>query len=466
MKRKIKVLYVAAEMAPYATAGGLGEVGKSLPYALNDTDEIEIRRVMPLYKKVTGNMKYVNDFMVTLGSDYETCILRSDPDNNEIPTYFIDNARYFHRENIYGYEDDGYRFFFFCKAVIEMLKRIPYKPDIIHTNDWHTGFLPYLIKKELPYMKSVYSVHNIAYHGYIPSYLVDESMPEEEMEQLGWPEWLNFMKAGIIYSDRLITVSPGYAGEITETKNSYGMSSFIEQKEFNIKGILNGIDIKTYDPLEDGVQAYPFQLKSIKRKSMNKTLLRAQYKFEDKDVPLISMITRLDFSKGIDLLIEIFKGMNLSSFQLIILGSGMKEYHELLSELADKYPETLKVDFNYTPDLAKKIYGASDIYLMPSQFEPCGMGQLYAMRYGTVPVVNPVGGLKDTVIDIENNPKKSTGFYMERWNGIALVSTLKRAIAMYKTQDWNYYVKNCMNYDASWTRSVTEYKKLYEDMLS
>lgn len=453
-------------MAPYATAGGLGEVGKSLPMALIQSEEVEVRRVMPYYKSLQGRMKYYKDFIVPMGEEGENCILRTNPEQEDVITYFIDNARYFYRDTIYGYDDDGIRFFFFCRAIIEMLKIIPYKPDIIHTNDWHTGFLPLLIKAELNFIKSVYTIHNIAYHGFVPAKLLGIKITQEEMITLGYPEWLNFMKAGILYADLVTTVSPGYAEEILDETKSSGMAMYLEQRKSNkMVGVLNGIDMKSYDPYLDGVQPYPYQYSTISRKKNNKTLLREEYGFENTELPLISMVTRLDFSKGIDLIPEIFESMDTNRFQMLILGSGNEDYEKLLTDLSTKYPGVLKVDFRYTPEKAKKIYGASDIYLMPSQFEPCGMGQLYSMRYGTVPVVNPVGGLKDTVIDNRNNTKTSTGFYMDSWNSNSLIKALDRALQVYGTTDWTHYMKNCMEFDSSWKPSVKEYCKLYQKLI-
>lgn len=466
MKRKIKVLYVTAEISPYANAGGLGEVGRSFAKGLEEAGNIEVRRVMPLYKNITGKMKYLNNFPVAMGKEFDTCVVRSDSENKDIITYFIENDRYFYRDNIYGYEDDGLRFFFFCRAVVEMLKVIPYKPDIIHTNDWHTGFLPLLIQREFPNIKTVYTIHNIAYQGFVPPIYLEDILSETEIYQLGWPEWLNFMKAGIIYSDLLTTVSPGYCEEIVEPLKSFGMSSLIEQRRNGMIGILNGIDTKSYDPAKDGVLEYPFDVKSIEDKKKNRTALRLKYDLPDTEVPLISMVTRLDYVKGIDLLIKVLHRLDLKTFQLIILGTGNPYYQGMLSNMASEYSDNLAVDFNYSSDLAKTIYAASDINLMPSQSEPCGLGQMYAMRYGAVPIVNPVGGLKDTVIEDTEHPQKSTGFYMEEWSGEALATAIQRAIEVYHTAGWNALVKNGMKFDFSWKRSISEYKKLYEELLN
>ena len=385
MKRKIKVLYATAEAAPYAQVGGLGEVGASLPKALLDTGEVEIRRVMPLYKDTPGRKRYGKDFPVPMGGGFETCILKTDPDDRKISTWFIGNDRYFYRESIYNQEDDGFRFFFFCRAVAEMLKSVSWKPDILHLNDWHTGFLPLLVKEDLPRIRTVFTIHNIAYHGFVPASLIQGLVSDRELFQLGWPEWLNFMKAGILYSDRVTTVSPTYSREIQQPGLGSGMEPYLKQKQGGITGILNGIDTGLYHPSEDGVQPYPYDKKNAaENKKKNRSALRKKYGLPDRDIPLLSMISRLDPEKGIDLVAKALPEMDRSAYQLILMGSGNSYYDGLLADLAREYPENVVVIPEYSFDTARRLYGASDIYLMPSRFEPCGLGQLYAMRYGAV----------------------------------------------------------------------------------
>ncbi len=465
MKQKIRILYVSAEISPYASAGGLGEVGRSLPKALFETGEIEVRRVMPCYKQINHKLKYLTDYPVEMDMGYETCIVRTDPEEKEITTYFIGNDRYFYRDNIYAYEDDGFRFFFFCKAVIEMLKRLSYQPHIIHTNDWHTGFLPLLIKKEFPKIKTVYTIHNISYHGFIPDSYLNKVLDEPEKAELGYPDWLNFMKAGIVHADLVTTVSPGYRNEILSQENGFGMHQLLKKRRRTFIGILNGIDTKHYNPKQEGVLPYPFDSKSLELKRQNKTLLRKEYGLADSQIPLLAMVTRLEYAKGIDVLIKAISFLDLSKFQLIILGSGNKYYQGILDSIAKGYKGRIAFDFNYNENLAKMIYAAADIYLMPSRFEPCGLGQLYAMRYGAVPVVNPVGGLKDTVTDEEKHPKNNSGFYMEEWTGEALVKAIKRAILVYHSPEWSDLIKNGMKYNSGWKKSMTKYRKHYLELL-
>ncbi len=465
MNRKIKILYVSAEISPYASAGGLGEVGRSYPKALVEVGNIEVRRVMPLYKEIKEKLNYLMDFPLAMGTKYETCILKTDRKNKEIPTYFIGNHGYFYRDNIYAYDDDGFRFFFFCKAVVEMLKVIGFKPDIVHTNDWHTGFLPLLLKKEFPSIKSVYTIHNISYHGFIPSSYLADLMTKVEMELLGYPEWLNFMKAGILYGDLITTVSPGYKNEVLIPEKSYGMSQLLKERLASFYGILNGIDTHVYNPKAEGVLAYPYDFRDWENKRKNRSVLRKEYGLPDTEVPLIAMVTRLEYAKGIDLVMKAISYLNLSTFQLIIMGSGNPYYHGIFESLSSGYSKNIVFEYKYTPDLAKKIYAAADIYLMPSQYEPCGLGQLYAMRYGAVPIVNPVGGLSDTVKDYREHPREMSGFYMEDWTQEALVNAIKRAIEAYYTSDWVKLIQNGMGYNASWSRSVAEYIRCYKELI-
>lgn len=463
--KKIKLLYVAAEISPYANAGGLGEVGKSFPKALSEETDYEIYRVMPFHKAVKIQMEYRMDFPVGMEQGFETFVVKEALDANGITTYFLGNDRYFHRDNIYGYEDDSFRFFFFCKAVIELIKRFSSLPDIVHANDWHTGFLPLLLKKEFPAIKSVYTVHNISYQGYIPpSYLNGLSL--KELYLLGWPEWLNFMKAGIIFSDLLTTVSPGYCEEMKQPEAGCGMTSLLEDRKDKMIGILNGIDTCEYNPGNKEDIEYPYDNKQPEMKKKNRSWLKEYYQLEQDDRPLVAMITRLDYSKGIDILLKAISYFDFSSFQLIVLGSGNPYYQGMLANIATCYPGIIAVDFVYSAKIAKKIYAGADLYLMPSLFEPCGLGQLYAMRYGTIPVVNPVGGLKDTVFDDEKNPERATGFYMKEWSGQAMNEALNRALKHYASPEWDRIVLNCMNYNSSWSRSAKLYKKYYEDMLN
>lgn len=466
MKEKIKILYVSTEISPYASVGGLGEVGRSFPKSLYETGNYEVRRVMPLYRSIQQELEYIMDYPVRLGEEFESCILKRFYENGEPPTYFIQNDRYYYREHIYGYDDDGVRFFFFSRAVVELIRRLPFDPDIVHINDWHTGFLACLLKREFPHIKTVFTIHNIAYQGFIPSSYFKGYLSQKELELLGYPEWLNFMKAGIVYADLLTTVSPGYAKELQRPEYSCGLLPLLKQRKSKLVGILNGIDYELYNPAREKELEFPYDSSNYKLKKKNKEALRKQYGLLKVEKPLYAMITRLDYAKGIELLIEALELLDLNEFQLFILGSGNSCYQNKLMELAIRYPSSIKVEYLYSMELAKRIYAAADIFLMPSLYEPCGLGQLYAMRYGAVPIVNPVGGLKDTVIDDEEHPEKSNGFYLKEWSKTALAQVMERAVHAYYQPAWKHYIENGMKQNFTWEESVRHYRKCYVKLLA
>ncbi len=465
-RRKLRILYVTAEAAPYVTVGGLGEVGGAFPKALANKD-CDVRRVMPCYKDIkSSDLSYVKDFPVPMGDGFETCILRQDRAEKAVPTYFLDNAHYFYREGVYSHPDDGVRFFFFCRAVVEMLKNISFKPDIIHSNDWHTGFLPLLIQKEFPSIRTVFTIHNLRYQGFIPADYLRGIVTERALFRLGWPEWLNFMKAGILYADRVTTVSPGYAAQILKPPHDEGLGYLLKQRENGIAGIINGIDTQVYSPSSDGVLSYPYDAKHLDNKAKNKAQLRESLGLLNKDAPLLSMVTRLDDSKGIDLLMKTLHKLDEGRFQLVVLGTGNPYYEGLLTDLAKERQGMMSVCFTYHPDLARRIYAASDMYLMPSKMEACGLGQMVAMRYGAVPIVFPVGGLCDTVLDFDQHGKTATGIYMKAFTPAGLKGAIDKALDLYTSKDWVKLVRNGMQMDFSWAQPVTAYHTLYQELLT
>jgi starch synthase len=273
------------------------------------------------------------------------------------------------------------------------------------------------------------------------------------------------LKAGVLYADKLTTVSKSYTEELMQSSLNYGLEGLLSLRGDLVTGIANGIDMDEYNPL-DKILPFPYDKTSMSEKKKNRTFLRNEYGLADKDIPLIAMVSRLDAQKGIELLLSVIHQMDLTSFQMIIVGSGNDYYQDMLMSLSELYPESIVYDEKYSSSLAKLVYAASDIYLMPSKQEPCGLGQLYAMRYGSVPVVNPVGGLKDTVIEDPEHIEKSYGFTLEDWNQTALKEALERAIMAYQEENWPVIMKNCMKRDSSWKKSIAEYKKLYNDILA
>lgn len=460
---KIKVLFVSAECYPYAAVGGLGEVSASLPKALSRKGEVEIQRVIPGYKCISGKKQTVTDFPVPMGKGHDSCILKTDPEETEVPTYFVCNDKYFYRDHVYGYNDDGQRFFFLCKAVSEMLSHISFQPDIIHLNDWHTGMIPLLIRKTFPNIKTVFTIHNILYRGNIEKEYVEEMLSDDEKEELGNPEYLDFMKAGLRFSGRVTAVSPEYGKEIYRPEITGDLDQLIKGRKDRIKGILNGIDMESYNPGNDGVIPYPYTWDFVENKKKNKKALCESLGLPKEERPLVSMVTRLEWVKGLDLVVEALELLRDQPFYLLIHGSGQPYYHGLLSEMVRRYPDKVVVNFDYSSKLAKMIYAASDYYLMPSFYEPCGVGQLYALRYGAVPIVNPVGGLKDTVRD-DKNSDRNNGFHMKSKDANSLAEALMRAFSLYGTKELDKIRENGMKEDWSWEKSASSYMNVYRDV--
>jgi starch synthase len=463
MAKKIKVLYVSAECGPYSSAGGLGEVAAALPRAIAEQD-IDIRRIVPLHRETTQKLRFRSNFPVKMGDKYQTCLIKYDFDEKEVPTYFVGNDYYFNRDSIYKQYDDGERFLFFCKAVVQFLEETSFKPDIVHINDWHAGLIPMILKNKGLTFKTVNNIHNPIYNGWISAdYLEDENLPFDYLTSIDYPNYLNFLKAGIIYSDAVTTVSSSFASEIQKEGKGYGMEEFLSHKGA-IQGILNGVDAEKYNPEADSEIYANYSRKNHEAKKENKKSLQRDFGLEEKDVPVICAVTRLEDQKGIDILIETLATFD-KDCQFIILGSGKKTYEEHLKSLCSRYPGRIAVRIGYSVEVAKKIYAGSDIYVMPSLYEPGGIGQLIAMRYGTVPVVRNTGGLKDTVIDFDKDRKKGNGFVFEKYSHRDLNHALERAIGCYNTNEWNSIIENCMKYDSSWKKAGKKYADLYRNIV-
>jgi len=461
MGKKLKVLFISSECEPFARTGGLGDVSAALPEALSE-EEVIVRRVLPLYRTITDNIKYKADFSVPMNDKYQGCILKYDSYDKKVPTYFISNDYYFNRNKFYGYFDDGERFLFFCKAVVEMLKIIPFKPDIIHCNDWHTAFIPLLLKASGSHIKTVFTIHNLRYSGVIPGdYINEYGISHRNLEKIGYPDNLNFMKAGILFADQITTVSKTYASEILTSEYGEGFDELLLERKNNLSGILNGIDTRIYNPENAAV---PFCISSIYDKEKNKVLLRNELNLDHEDVPVVASVTRLDDQKGIDLILSALQKMDIKEFQFVLLGTGSEYYEGLFKEMADMYPGKMAVRFAFDSELSKRIYAGSDIFIMPSLFEPGGLGQLYAMSYGTIPVVRSTGGLKDTVIDVNDDRERANGFCFKTYLVNSFIAALKQAISEYNTSEWETLIKNCMACDRSWKISSMQYMDLYNTL--
>lgn len=399
-----------------------------------------------------------------------------------IDIYFIARDEYYDREELYGigdrdYDDNFERFVFFQKTVVEALDRLAFDADVVHTNDWQTGLIPYFLRHGIHGTgrkgreRSVFSIHNLAYQGIFPAAafartnLPAATFSIDGMEYYGQ---VSCMKAGIAGADRLVTVSTTYARQIQTEESGYGLHGILTKRTDDLSGIVNGIDYESWNPETDGNLASRYDVQSAPSgKSDNKRELAAQCGLNvDDSTMLIGMVTRLVDLKGIDLVAEIVPELMNRNVAVVLLGSGKEEYHQLCRRWSRRWPKKFSCKLKFDPVFSHLIFGASDAYLMPSRIEPCGLGQLYSMRYGVLPVVHATGGLEDTVIDLNGSGNHGTGFKFRPYKSVELLNALDRAIALYgQPGEWSSAVKRAMEQDLSWAGSARKYSELYEDLL-
>ncbi|MFH0926058.1 MAG: glycogen synthase GlgA [bacterium] len=475
----MKILLVSSEVAPFAKTGGLADVAGSLPKALIKLGH-EVRIVLPYYqmvkkggfetKEIKRGLK-VNISNKEIYFDlYETTASGLDK------VYLIKNDAYFDREELYGtpkgaYEDNAERFTFFCKAVLSINKHLNFKPDIIHNNDWQTGLIPLYLKSiykdDVFYKgtKTIFTLHNLAYQGRFWHY-------DMHIIGLGWEYFhpdgiefygdISFLKAGIVYSELITTVSPTYSKEIQTPEYGHGMEGILRHRSKDLYGILNGIDYDFFNPATDKNIVANYDINTIEKKAADKNALQKEHNLPLKDVPILSMITRLDDQKGLDLVTAIMDWLMKQDLQFILLGTGHMKYHLILNEIAQKYPNKTGINITYDPKLAQRIYAGSDIFIMPSRYEPCGLGQLISLRYGTIPIVRQTGGLADTIVNYSENLKTSNGFSFLNYTKDALIATIQNSLGVYRNKkEWNLLVKQGISQDFSWDQSACEYVKIY-----
>ena len=474
--KKLKVLIVSSEVAPYAKSGGLGDVIGSLPKALRELG-VDVRVVVPKYKIIKNeyffDIKYIGSFETKLSWRTQRAgVLLKELD---FPIYFIENDYYFYRDGLYGYGDDNERFAFFCKATLDMLSFINFYPDVIHCNDWQTGIIPIFLKeiygKFIYYskIKTLYTIHNLQYQGIFG---------RETMEILDIPYYyfsdgniefygnISYMKAGLIYSDKINTVSNTYAKEIQTEKYGYGLDGVLREKSDKLSGIINGIDFYENNPKTDKRIYKNFDIDSFHIKKENKLSIQNELGLEQRDVPIISIISRLVDQKGFDILAQIFDEVMFYDVQFIVLGTGESRYENMFKYFEHKYKGKVSANIMFDAILAQKIYAASDMFIMPSLFEPCGLGQMFSLRYGTIPIVRKTGGLADTVSHYNIDTKEGNGFVFEDYDGNGLLWAIKEALKFYSIKDeWNNIVKNAMSCNYSWENSAIKYVELYNSLL-
>ncbi len=487
-----KICYVSSEVVPFAKTGGLADVAGTLPIALKEFDQ-DVRLMMAKYKSI-NERKFVlrevirlKEVNVTLGdetkiADGKTAFL---PDS-KVHVYFLHIPDYFDRKDLYvdsktgrDFEDNAERFAFFSKSVLETLKLLYWQPDIIHCNDWQTALIPFYLKthyKDDEFFKNTHTIltiHNLAYQG---------SFPLEKAEKIGIPSKyvapgrefefygkLNLLKGGIHFADILSTVSEKYAEEITTDPDyGYGFEEILAGRKDDVYGILNGVDYSSWDPEFDTLIPANYSIENLEDKSENKKILCKQSNLEyNEDTPVIGMISRLDAQKGFDLLADAAAELLKMDVQMVILGTGDPKYHDLLNKLAKKHAGKLSVNLRFDNRLAHLIEAGSDMYLMPSRYEPCGLNQMYSLRFGTVPIVRETGGLADTIRNFDPVTGEGNGFSFKKYDAAEMLDAITRAVKTFADKNtWIQIQKTGMAADFSWSRSAEKYMELYEKTVS
>ena len=473
----MKILYVAAEAVPFAKTGGLADVAGSLPKALK-ADGVDVRVIMPKFGKIPeayrNAMEHVYDGELPVAWRKKYVGLDK-YELDGVTYYFVDNEEYFNREGFYGYDDDAERFSFFSRAVLDLLQAMDFWPDVIHTNDWHAGLVNVFLKLEhmgdarYERIKTVYTIHNLKYQGVFPKDVMPDVLGLDwkyfNNGDLEFYDAVNFMKGGIIYADAITTVSKTYAKEIQYPYFGEHLDGLLRSREQDLSGIVNGIDYSVYNPRTDKYIFETYDEESLDRKLDNKIALQKSLGLpERRNVPLIAIVSRLVEPKGMDLVVRMMDEiLQHEEIQLVVLGTGEKRYEDWFKGLAWRYPKKVSVNIYFSNELAQRIYAGADIFLMPSKYEPCGIGQLIALRYGTIPVVHQTGGLKDTVQQYNKYTQEGNGFVFENYNAHEMMYALKRALSFYGNYEiWHKIQFNAVQADYSWKRSAKEYEALYE----
>lgn len=472
----MKIIFASSEVTPFSKTGGLADVAGSLPKALYSLGE-NVEVITPFYNKFLSKYKTEGPILklVVPVSDrleeatvFETYI-------DKIPVYLIRNDKYFDREYLYStpegdYKDNAERFVFFSRAVLEFCRRSREKYDIIHCHDWQTGLVPtfmkIMYKPNFPKTKTVFTIHNIGYQGLFWHY-------DMHLLNIGW-EWFNYkflefygrinlLKAGIVFSDLVTTVSESYSKQIQTEEFGAGLHGVLQNKTKDLYGIVNGIDYEIWDPARDKSIAQKFDMKDLSGKEKCREELAKIFNLTGGKSPIIAMITRLSVQKGLDIVTEVIDKIIKMGFQLVILGAGEKKYIEIVQKMAQIHKGKAGIKIAFDEDLAHKIYAGCDFFLMPSQYEPCGLNQMISMKYGSIPVVRATGGLNDTVNNFNPASGRGNGFKFEEYSSKALLDMLGKALTVYNDkQTMQKLIKNAMSADFSWDKSAEEYIKLYQ----
>lgn len=467
------ILFVASECTPFVKTGGLADVIGSLPQALKQNEGMEVRVILPLYDEISeewrGQMKYLATFDVPLGWRKQEASIYA-LEYNQVVYYFISNEYYFTRKGVYGYYDDGERFVFFCQAVIEAIAQLDYKPDVLHAHDWQAGMAVALAKIMNPVedMKTVFTIHNIKYQGIMPLGTFDDffQLPVEHISGMEWNGMLNCLKSALFHADKITTVSPSYAEEIKDPYYSEGLHPLLIERSDDLVGVLNGIDTKDYNPLTD--PSLPVNYRSSRAsKKANKMEIQEKVGLPiDGEKPLYIIITRLVEQKGLHLVQHILDEFLQEDVQMVILGTGDEEFERYFADAAHRYPDKLATLLTFDEGLARQLYASADFFVMPSKFEPCGLAQLIALQYKTVPIVRETGGLKDTVFPYNEITSDGNGFSFANYNAHDLLTVLRYTLKIYHDrQQWMLLLKNINKGQFSWKDSAREYANMYEQII-
>jgi starch synthase len=484
----LRIVFVAAESLPWIKTGGLGDVMGALPRALHDLGD-EVVAILPLYKQIdreTENLKLLATLDVPFQENvFKTNIYEAPFPGSECRALFIENQYYFERNGIYydpdsgeNYSDEADRWFFFQLAVIELISQLELNPDILICADWQAAIIPALLRihhkdnPQLSSIRTVLSLHNLGYQGMFSADSITAlGLPKELMFPLSPFEYygqLNCLKAGISFADHVITVSPTYADEIRTEEFGHGLDGVLRQHDDRVSGIINGIDTSTWNPARDHWISSKFSLSKLDKKSANRQDLLKTFELPgDFEGPVIGMVTRLTSQKGFNIIAGCLDRMLNRDLKFLILGTGEKQFEAFLTDVAKNNSDKFAVKIGYSEQLAHQIFAGSDMFLMPSQYEPCGLSQMYSMIYGTIPIVHRTGGLRDTVTPFLLDPDRATGFAFEEYNAEVLLETVDQAISAWnKPRSWRRIQRNGMKQDFSWKHSAKEYQKLFRKIVA
>jgi len=476
----VRILFVVSECVPFVKSGGLADVAGALPKELKRLGT-DIRVILPKYgfipEEYRSRMRKIAQLVVRVGWRRQYCGIET-LEHEGVTYYFVDNEYYFKRDSLYGHYDDGERFSYFCRAVLDSLPAISFAPDIIHCHDWHTGMIPFLLREEYKKnsfyanIQTIFTIHNLQFQGIFPKEILgdllnlsDEYFTIDHLEFYGN---VSFMKGALVSADIITTVSPTYKEEIKTEYYGERLDGLLRARDNGLVGILNGIDDEIYNPRKDPYIALTYDQHTIARKEINKRALQRYFGLStSEEVPLVAMVTRLTKQKGLDLVKCVFREILAENVQFIVLGTGDLEFEHFFSEMAATYPDRVKVFIGFNEELAHKIYAGADLFLMPSKFEPCGLGQLIALRYGAIPIVRETGGLNDTVQSYNEFTGEGNGFSFTNFNAHDMLYTIRRAIEFYNRKEiWENLVKEAMSRDYSWAQSAFKYNQLYAELMT